>query len=70
MYIDDKCYISNDEQMQKQRDNIYALVQLIRPRQLFGLREDHLPTSLHDLCAFKDSFFWPRRSPLLTEQDI
>lgn len=70
MYIDDKCYTSNDEQMQKERDNIYSLVQLIRPRQLFGLREDNLPTCLHDLCVFKDSFFWPGRSGLLTEQEI
>lgn len=70
MYIDDKCYSSNDVQMQKQRDNIYALVQLIRPKHLLGLRESSLPTSLQDLCAFKDSFFWPGRIALLTEQDI
>lgn len=61
MYVDDACYISNDEQMKAQRENIYALVELIRPRYLYGLREDKLPKSLLDLCALKDVFALPEK---------
>lgn len=61
MYIDDLCYISNDERMQTLRENNYALVQLIRPKYLYGLREDKLPKSLLDLCSLKNIFALPEK---------
>ncbi|KAH8406730.1 hypothetical protein KR222_008165, partial [Zaprionus bogoriensis] len=47
MYVDDLCYMSHE--MQEQSEHIYALVQLVRPKYLYGLREDKLPKSLLDL---------------------
>ncbi|XP_030573754.1 uncharacterized protein LOC115771974 [Drosophila novamexicana] len=54
MYIDDICYMSEDDEALAQREYIYALVQLIRPKYLYGLRLDKLPKYLLNLCVQKD----------------
>ncbi|KAH8311847.1 hypothetical protein KR044_008286 [Drosophila immigrans] len=53
MYIDDLCYIKDDEWAEQQREHLYVLVQLIRPKFLYGLRQNNLPSCLLDLCALK-----------------
>jgi len=54
MYIDNLCYLSDEDWAQTQREHLYVLAQLIRPKHLFGLRQDKLPSSLLDLCFQKD----------------
>ncbi|KAM8706172.1 hypothetical protein ACLKA7_010453 [Drosophila subpalustris] len=60
MYIDELCYLSEKEEAEAQMENIYVLVQLIRPKYLYGLRQDkQLPKNLLDLCARIDKFASP-----------
>ncbi|XP_034487875.1 uncharacterized protein LOC117792029 [Drosophila innubila] len=58
IYIDDLCYMSDEDWTEAQRENIYALVELLRPKYLYGLRQDKLPKSLLDLCAQKGALEW------------
>lgn len=55
IYIDDLCYMLDEDWTAAQRENIFALVELIRPKYLYGLRQDKLPKNLIDLCAQKDA---------------
>ncbi|XP_023172605.2 uncharacterized protein LOC111600632 isoform X3 [Drosophila hydei] len=51
LYFDDLCYASEEDEALAQREYIYAFIQLIRPKYLYGLRQDKLPKYLLDLCA-------------------
>ncbi|XP_017874449.1 PREDICTED: uncharacterized protein LOC108621559 [Drosophila arizonae] len=54
LYFDDSCYASEENEAQAQREYIYTLVKLLRPKYLYGLRLDKLPKYLLDLCVQKD----------------
>ncbi|KAH8381565.1 hypothetical protein KR093_008525 [Drosophila rubida] len=53
MYIDDLCYINDEDGAEQQREYLYMLVQLIRPKYLYSLRQNQLPSYLLDLCVHK-----------------
>ncbi|XP_060647409.1 uncharacterized protein LOC132785360 [Drosophila nasuta] len=53
MYIDDLCFITDGNEAEQQREHLYVLIQLIRPKHLHGLRQNKLPRYMLDLCARK-----------------
>lgn len=62
LYFDDSCYASEENKAQAQREYIYTLVQILRPKYLYGLRLDKLPKHLLDLCVQKDMIDFNNRN--------